>query len=117
MFGSNYCFQRGSTMAEVNRWHAPGHAPDIEEIEKLLKDEGLDIICRKDPPQMLHNEVRHDEPEVLWVILGSLSIGIDEEEIKLDAGDRIEIPAGNLHWTRTEDVGATYIYAYRTKPE
>ena len=50
------------------------------------------------------NEVEHEQ----YVLEGSYTVGIGEEEHEVSAGDSLFIPAGTVHWYRNEgdDPGA-----------
>ncbi|WP_224333088.1 cupin domain-containing protein [Haloprofundus halobius] len=44
------------------------------------------------------NEVEHEQ----YVLDGEYTVGIDEEEYEVSAGDSLFIPAGVVHWYRNE---------------
>jgi len=44
------------------------------------------------------NEVEHEQ----YVLAGEYTVGIEDEEYQVAAGDTIHIPAGTVHWYRNE---------------
>ncbi|MDS0295783.1 cupin domain-containing protein [Halogeometricum luteum] len=44
------------------------------------------------------NEVEHEQ----YVLSGSYTVGIDDEEYEVSEGDSLLIPAGVVHWYRNE---------------
>ncbi|ADD05690.1 cupin 2 barrel domain protein [Natrialba magadii ATCC 43099] len=44
------------------------------------------------------NAVEHEQ----YVLEGAYTVGIDDEEYEVEAGDSLLIPAGTVHWYRNE---------------
>jgi quercetin dioxygenase-like cupin family protein len=44
------------------------------------------------------NEVEHEQ----YVLEGEYTVGIEDEEYEVEAGDSLLIPAGTVHWYRNE---------------
>ncbi len=81
---------------------------DAEEIKKILESEGFSTYIWSDPPGTYYPVHTHPDREVRWIIKGSITIGIGDEEIKLEEGDRLDLEAGIPHWARTEK-GVRYV--------
>jgi quercetin dioxygenase-like cupin family protein len=44
------------------------------------------------------NAVEHEQ----YVLAGEYTVGLDDEEVTVSAGDSLFIPAGTVHWYRNE---------------
>lgn len=44
------------------------------------------------------NDIEHEQ----YVLEGTYTVGIEETEYEVSAGDAIQIPAGTVHWYRNE---------------
>ncbi len=65
-----------------------------------------------DPPCTYYHGRVLSRPEVCWVLEGRLLVGMEDQEILLDIGDRIELPRGVKHWIRViSENGAAYLVA------
>jgi uncharacterized protein YjlB len=56
----------------------------------------------------------HAEHKVLFCLEGSIVFHTDGADIALDAGDRIDLPAGTLHAATVGPEGCSCVEAYRT---
>ena len=57
------------------------------------------------------NEVEHEQ----YVLAGEYTVGIEDEEHEVSAGDALFIPAGTVHWYRNEgDEEGAFICAVPT---
>jgi quercetin dioxygenase-like cupin family protein len=100
---------------KIIRWKKEKGQPSLDMIRGILADEGLRCYTWSDAPGKFYPEHSHDEDEMRWIVQGSLVVGVDGKEIKLKAGDKIELPAGTSHWARVaEDAPIIYICATRT---
>lgn len=101
---------------KVTRWKKEKGEPSLELIRSLVAEEGvLRCYTWSDAPGKFYPEHSHDEDELRWIVQGSVVVGINGKEIKLKAGDRIEMPAGTPHWAKVSD-DSPIIYICATKP-
>jgi len=99
---------------KVSRWKKNQGAPSLETIRDLVANEGLRCYTWSDAPGKFYPEHTHNEDEMRWIVQGSLTVGVNGKEVKLKAGDRIELPAGTAHWARVSEDGPI-IYLCATK--
>jgi uncharacterized protein YjlB len=67
-------------------------------IRERLLDEGLEPYAWSNGPGDRYAVHRHDYDKVIGVESGSIAFGLgDAARIPLDAGDRLELPAGTDH--------------------
>ncbi len=99
---------------KVTRWKKKQGEPNLDVIRNLVADEGLRCYTWSDAPGKYYPEHTHNEDEMRGIVQGSLVVGIDGKEIKLKAGDRIELPAGTPHWAQVSEDGPI-IYLCATK--
>lgn len=75
-------------------------APNFE-LRKYVIEPGVEVDKHT-------NTIEHEQ----YVLEGTYTIGIDDEESRISAGDALFIPAGTVHWYRNESDGlATYLCA------
>jgi len=82
--------------ASVQRWPAEA-PPDEALLRALLAGEGLDVFPWSNAPGELHAPHVHGYGNVLCVVQGSISFGLTDGQVVLEAGDRLELPAGIEH--------------------
>jgi quercetin dioxygenase-like cupin family protein len=102
---------------KVIRWKKDKGQPNLDMIRGLVANEvGLSRpYTWSDAPGKFYPEHIHNEDELRWIVQGSLTVGVNGKEIKLKAGDRIELPAGTPHWAKVaEDAPIIYICATRS---
>jgi quercetin dioxygenase-like cupin family protein len=78
--------------ASVRRW--PAEAPPDE---ALLAEESLEVFPWSNAPGELYAPHVHGYDKVLYVVQGSISFGLTDGQVILEAGDRLELPAGIEH--------------------
>ena len=82
---------------------------NIKEIIKTLEREGYtNIFTWCDEGGSFYDWHTHSYQEVRWIYRGSIIMGTEEGEFLLKEGDRIDLPAGTLHWAKTEE-GVCYV--------
>ncbi len=88
------------------RWNAP-ETPTRSVIEKRLRAEGLDYYAWGNGPQDVYPAHSHPYHKVIYVVQGSIRFGLPQtgESLMLEAGDRLELPAGTLHNAVVGDSG------------
>lgn len=100
--------------AVLSRWPENRPPPKQKEIVSALEAEGLCPYRMVDPPCTYYHTESKPTHEVRWVIQGRVMVGLDEGEVVLDSGDRIDLPPGTPHWMRIlSDDGAVYLIASR----
>jgi len=82
----------------VKRW-PHDKTPDETEIRKLVADEGLHFYPWSNRPGDVYNVHTHSYHKVIYVLQGSITFGLPDKGDKavLNAGDRLELPAGTPH--------------------
>lgn len=96
----------------LTRWPSTRSRPKPEELEAILRQEGYLPFRMVDPPCTYYHTRSRSGIEIRWVLEGQLLIGLEDQEIVLSSGDRIDLPAGTKHYMRvlSED-GAVYLLA------
>jgi len=73
--------------------------PSSKELENALRNEGFNFYRWSDNPGVTYPWHTHPDPEVRWVISGSIKMGLrDDKEVVLNPGDRLDLPANTEHW-------------------
>jgi mannose-6-phosphate isomerase-like protein (cupin superfamily) len=103
-----------TSIHRLTRWPANSLPPSRKDLERQLIKEGLRPFRMVDPPCTYYHTQAHDRYEVRVVITGRMMIGVEDEQIELHSGDRLDLPAGTPHWVRVlSDDGAVYLLASR----
>lgn len=90
--------------------------PSEAEAEATLSKEGYDCFIWTDVPGVVYEEHVHEIDECLWVIRGQIIFKIDEQDITLDAGDRLYLPARTKHSAKVPRNGAvTYLIGQKRR--
>lgn len=98
---------------KITRWDKP-QKPNLEELKKLLKEEGTTPTVWIDEPGTYYENHAHTFAEIRWVVSGKMRYGVGNEEFILGPGDRLDLPAGTVHWARVEgDEPVIYLCASR----
>lgn len=84
--------------ASVRRWENPSQ-PDANELTRLMQQEGLRPYSWSNGPGDHYSAHRHSYDKIIYVASGSITFTLPAtgDELKLEPGDRIELPAGTLH--------------------
>lgn len=85
----------------ITRWRAD-RTPSQEEMEKMLKDEGLECALEVYPPGGEVKEHRHPFDEIRMIVKGALRCNVAGNEFILREGDRLDLPSNTRHWTKAE---------------
>src|SRR5256885_10155838 len=88
----------------LTRWHRET-TPSLETLRLLLAQQGFRVSEWTDLPGTVYPVHQHSAHEVRWVVRGRLRIGIPEQdqEITLEAGDRLELEPNESYWADVED--------------
>ncbi len=89
--------------------------PSEKVVRRLLVEEGLSPIRWSNRPKDRYSTHTHDFAKVLVVVQGSITFGLPdtEEEVILNLGDRMELPAGVAHNALVGPQGVACLEAYR----
>ena len=95
----------------VSRWDK-NREPSLFEIKEELKKEGLASYLYQDGIGAYYPTHTHPYDEIRWVVSGSVTFGVEGEEVTLYPGDRLDIPANTPHYARMSDqTPTTYLCA------
>jgi quercetin dioxygenase-like cupin family protein len=101
----------------LTRWNKET-APSLEALRGALAGEGLAVSEWTDPAGTVYPVHAHEFAEVRVVIRGQLRIGLPDtgEEIILEPGDRLDLPASVPHWADVSGSGhVVYLCASKEK--
>lgn len=64
-----------------------------------MSDEGLSPYSWSNGPHDVYSAHRHSYNKVIYIVQGSITFGLPElgQQLTLNAGDRLELPAGTVH--------------------
>ena len=96
----------------VQRWDEPG-TPEPANLRKRMQDEGLHPYQWSNGPGDVYAAHNHGYHKVIYVVRGSITFGLPKtgERLVLNAGDRLELPAGVLHDAKVGPNGVAYLEA------
>jgi quercetin dioxygenase-like cupin family protein len=83
---------------QVTPWPEP-QAPTERSIRDILRREGLEPYAWSNGPGDVYGAHSHHYNKVIYVVEGSITFGLPAtgQEIALQAGDRLDLPAGVSH--------------------
>jgi len=88
---------------------------DHSEIEREWRGRGFSFGVFRDPPGQEWNDFVHDTDEYVVVAEGTLTVSVDHETARCDAGDLVWIPRGVRHSLKTTSPGGSvWLYGYGT---
>jgi quercetin dioxygenase-like cupin family protein len=107
--------ERPLEMARVTRW-TEREAPDESELRWRFTAEGLEPYRWSNGPGATYAEHRHSYVKVLYVVQGSISFTLPDQErvIDLEPGDRLELPAQTNHTALVGSDGVVCLEAPRS---
>ena len=85
---------------------------DSTALRGRLLDEGLAASAWSNEPGDRYASHDHGYDKVIVVAGGSISFGLDDGSIRLEAGDRLELPAGTVHDATVGSTGVTCLEAH-----
>jgi mannose-6-phosphate isomerase-like protein (cupin superfamily) len=73
--------------------------PDKTALMEIMSKEGLNPYSWSNGPGDVYGAHRHQYNKVIYVVSGSITFGLPEQDdsVDLQAGDRLDLPAGVMH--------------------
>ncbi len=98
----------------VTRW-ALLETPRAERLNAMLVDEGLTAQRWSNRPGDRYPAHAHSFHKVVYVLAGSITFGLPGcgENVRLEAGDRLDLPAGVRHDAEVGTQGVVCLEAHR----
>jgi quercetin dioxygenase-like cupin family protein len=98
----------------IRPWSEEG-PPTEGEIRRILDGEGLQPYRWSNAPGDVYSAHTHAYHKVIYVVKGSITFGFpgDGGGAKLQAGDRLELPAGTAHDAVVGSEGVVCLEAHR----
>jgi quercetin dioxygenase-like cupin family protein len=81
---------------DVRRWAADA-PPDESLLRALLAEEGLEAYSWSNAAGEIYAPHVHGYDKVVYVVRGSIEFGLTDGRVLMQAGDRLELPAGIEH--------------------
>ena len=99
---------------QVRTWSA-AEPPAGAAIRRILAAEGLQPYEWSNGPGDVYGAHDHSYHKVIYVVEGSITFGLPQEgqRVTLNAGDRLELPAGTLHDAVVGPRGVVCLEAHR----
>lgn len=103
---------------EVKRWQG-GRPPSREQLEELIRNESPGGSTWSNGPGFQYAAHSHAYTKILYVIEGSIRFDVPElsEHVTLRPGDRMELPAGQVHSAKVGPQGVECLEAHRPARE
>ena len=100
--------------ASVTRW-ARLETPRAEKLNALLEGEGLSAYRWSNRAGGRYPAHAHAFHKVIYVVAGSITFRLPgcDGNVRLEAGDRLDLPAGVRHDARVGAQGVTCLEAHR----
>ena len=73
--------------------------PTESKLRQFCADEGLSPYPWSNGPHDVYSAHTHSYDKVIYVVRGSITFGLPElgQKLTLNAGDRLDLPAGTVH--------------------
>ena len=99
---------------QVRTW-STAEPPTEAAIRLILGAEGLQPYAWSNGPGDVYGAHDHSYHKVIYVIAGSITFGLPDEgrRVTLNAGDRLELPAGTTHDAVVGPQGVVCLEAHR----
>jgi len=81
----------------LTRWPESAGQITINKIRARLEQEGLSPYRFEMVPGDVYGDHAHPEAEIRWVVSGRMRIHVNQEEIILEPGDRLDLAANVVH--------------------
>jgi quercetin dioxygenase-like cupin family protein len=98
----------------VTSW-ADSAAPTQTMLWQLMAEEGLNPYSWSNDPQDIYSAHSHSYNKVIYVVQGSITFGLPElgKKLTLQAGDRLDLPAGVVHDAQVGAQGVVCLEAHK----
>lgn len=98
----------------VQEWNRED-TPSQEKIQRMMAEEGLSPYQWSNAPGDVYGAHSHGYHKVIYVVEGSITFGLPdrEEKVPLQAGDRMDLPAGIRHDAVVGPNGVVCLEAHR----
>jgi uncharacterized protein YjlB len=98
----------------VTPWAGAG-APTQSTLRQLMTDEGLAPYSWSNGPFDVYSAHSHSYDKVIYVVQGSITFGLPElgKRLTLQAGDRLDLPAGTVHDAQVGVQGVVCLEAHK----
>ena len=98
----------------ITRWSAPT-SPTESTLRQLCADEGLSPYPWSNGPHDVYAAHTHSYDKVIYVVRGSITFGLPElgQRHTLNAGDRLDLPAGTVHDAVVGEQGVICLEAHK----
>ncbi len=105
-----------SVEVRVQRWQG-SELPTLEGLRRKMESQGLHPYSWSNAPGDVYPVHSHSYHKVIYVAQGSITFGLpaSDEEIALDIGDRLDLPAGVDHNAVVGLHGVTCLEAHRSR--
>ena len=82
----------------VTYWEAAS-PPTEDLLWRMMEGQGLNPYTWSNEPHDTYSAHKHNFNKVIYVVRGSITFGLPvvKRQVTLNAGDRLEIPAGTVH--------------------
>src|SRR5687768_18439256 len=90
-------------------------APTQSTLWRLMTDEGLNPYSWSNGPFDVYAAHSHSYNKVIYVVQGSITFGLPElgKALTLNAGDRLDLPAGVVHDARVGPEGVVCLEGHQ----
>jgi len=93
-----------STNFKVTPWPGP-QKPTQDAILAQFESEGLDAAWWSNAPLDVYPPHEHPYHKVLYVLFGSITFGMEDRQVTLHTGDRLDLPPGVVHDAHVGEAG------------
>lgn len=81
----------------LTRWPESAGQITINKIRARLEQEGLRPTRFEMVPGDVYGDHAHPETEIRWVVSGRMRVLVNQEELILEPGDRLDLAANVVH--------------------
>ena len=89
----------------------------VEDLEVRFRDAGLEPRTFRNGPGERYDWHEHDTHKILFCVDGAITFHTREEDVLLEAGDRLDIEPGTSHAAHVHGEGVLCIEAHTTGPD
>lgn len=99
----------------IERWSG-SQPPNPAMVEERMRKEGLGFYRWSNGPGDVYGAHDHPYHKVIYVVTGSITFGLPDhgKKLTLNAGDRLDLPAGVSHNAVVGTQGVVCFEAHRT---